>query len=139
MAYQQALENAGLSYDETLVRQCGSSMEDGHQAALDLLNQPDRPTALIAINDLLGIAALRAAADLELRVPDDVSIASFDDIPFTKFSVPRLTTVAGSAEQNGRDAVRLLLKRLADPGRPQEVITSEWRLYIRKSTGAAAW
>ena len=139
MAYHQALENAGLSYDETLVCQCGSSMEDGYQAALDLLNQPDRPTALIAINDLLGIAALRAAADLGLRVPDDVSIASFDDIPFTKFSVPRLTTVAGSPEQNGRDAVRLLLKRLADPGRPQEVITSEWRLYIRELTGAAAW
>ena len=136
-AYRQALENAGLPYDETLIQHCGELMEDGYQAASDLLNRPERPTALITINDLLGVAALRAAADLGLRVPDDVSIASFDDIPFTRFVVPRLTTVSGRPEQNGRDAVQLLLKRLADPERPQEFITSDWQLYVRESTGPA--
>ena len=60
-----------------------------------------------------------------------------DDIPFSKFSVPRLTTVSGSPEQNGRDAVRLLLKRLADPDRAQESIVSSWQLHIRESTGPA--
>ena len=112
-------------------------MEDGYQAAFDLLSRKDRPTALIVINDLLGIAAIRAAADLGMRIPEDVSIASFDDIPFTRFSVPRLTTVAGNPEQNGRDAVRLLLKRRADPARPLEVITSGWQLHVRESTGPA--
>jgi len=73
--------------------------------------------------------------DLGLRVPDDVSIASFDNIPFASFSVPRLTTVTGSPAQNGRDAVRLLLKRLAEPDRPLEIIESEWQLVIRESTG----
>jgi LacI family transcriptional regulator len=136
-AYRQALVNAGLPYDETLVRRCGEMMTDGYQAALDLLSRPDRPTALIAINDLLGIAAIRAAADLKLRIPEDVSIASFDDIPFTSYSVPRLTTVAGNPKQNGRDAVRLLMKRLSEPERPREVITSEWQLHIRESTGPA--
>ncbi len=136
-AYRDALETAGLSYDEKLVLQCGERMDDGYHAALDLLSRPERPTALIAINDLLAMASLRAAADLELRVPDDVSIAGFDDIPFTRCSVPRLTTVSGLPEQNGRDAVRLLLKRLADPDRPREVITSGWQLQIRESTGRA--
>ncbi len=137
-AYREALESAGLPYDDTLVQHCGSLMDDGYQAALDLLNRQDRPTALIVINDLLGLAAIRAAADLGLRVPEDVSIAGFDDIPFTRFSVPRLTTVAGNPEQNGRDAVRLLLKRLADPERPQEIITSDWQLHVRELTGPAA-
>lgn len=136
-AYQRALENAGLPYDETLVRRCGELMDDGYQGAVDLLSRPDRPTALIAINDLLGLAALRAAADLGLRVPDDVSIAGFDDIPFTRFSVPRLTTVASDPEQKGREAVRLLLRRLNDSERPREVIVSGWELVIRESTGPA--
>jgi LacI family transcriptional regulator len=133
-AYREALENAGLPYDEALIRQCGSSIAEGYEATRQLLSQPNRPTALLAINDLLGIVAIRAAADLGLRVPDDVSIASFDDIPFSGISVPRLTTVASSPEENGRAAVRLLLKRLNEPDRPREVIVSDWNLVIREST-----
>lgn len=136
-AYRQALENAGLPYDESLVLHCGQLMEDGYQAAIELLSRPDRPTALLAINDLLGMAVIRAAVDLGLSVPGDVSIASFDDIPFSSFIVPRLTTVTGSPEQNGRDAVQLLIKRLNDPDRPQEIIAAGWQLNIRESTGPA--
>jgi LacI family transcriptional regulator len=136
-AYQQALEEAGLPHDEALIRQCGPLLEDGYQAAVELLSQPDRPTALLAINDLLGMSAIRAAIDLGLAVPGDVSIASFDDIPFSNFIVPRLTTISGEPEQNGRDAVQLLLKRLKDPTRPREVVTRNWQLIIRESTGPA--
>lgn len=136
-AYREALENAGMAYDETLIYQCGSTIAEGYEATRQLLSQPKRPTALLAINDLLGMAALRAAVDLGLRVPDDVSIASFDDIPFSSISVPRLTTVASSPEQNGREAVRLLLRRLSEPERPREVVVSNWNLVIRESTGPA--
>jgi DNA-binding LacI/PurR family transcriptional regulator len=96
---------------------------------------PNRPTAFIVINDLLGIAAIRAAVDLGLQVPTDVSIAGFDDIPFSSFIVPRLTSVSGDPEQNGRDAVQILLRRLSDPEHPREVIIRNWRLHIRESTG----
>lgn len=136
-AYYQALSAAGIEPDESLVMHCGPLMEDGYHATRALLSRPDRPTAIITINDLLGMAAVRAAADLSLRIPQDVSIASFDDIPFTRYMVPRLTSVAGRPEQNGRDAVRLLIKRLNDPDRPHEVIHSEWALHIRESTGPA--
>ncbi len=136
-AYRAALEEAGLPFDESLVRLCGPLLEDGHQAALELLSRSDRPTALLTINDLLGMASIRAAADLGLVVPDDVSIASFDDIPFTDFTVPRLTSVSGIPEQVGRDGVHLLLKRLSDPDRPREVIRGGWQLHIRESTGPA--
>jgi LacI family transcriptional regulator len=136
-AYRRALENAGLPYDETLVRRCGERIEDGYQATLDLLRRPDRPTAVITINDLLGIAALRAATDLGLHVPDDVSIAGFDNIPFSNYTIPRLTTVSGEPERNGQDAVRLLLRRLNEPDHPHEGIFCGWSLVIRESTGPA--
>lgn len=134
-AYQKVLEGAGLQYDESLVVRCGERLEDGYQAAYEMLCRPDRPTAIITINDLMGMAALRATADLGLRVPHDVSIAGFDDVPFSNYIIPRLTTVAGSPEQNGRDAVRLLLNRLANPERPREISTRAWQLHIRESTG----
>jgi len=134
-AYRQALENAGLPYDETLVRYCGHHMEDGYEATLELLKHSDRPTAIITINDLLGMATLRAAADLGLRVPEDLSVGSFDDIPFTNFSIPRLTTVAGFPEELGRNAVKMILKRIADPDCEQQIATSRWQLTVRESTG----
>ncbi len=135
--YRQMLAEAGLPADDRYVQQCGAELTDGYQAARDLLSRTDRPTALLAINDLLAIATLRAAVDLGLRVPQDVSVASFDDIPFASYTTPRLTTVSGQPEQDGRSAVRLLLKRLNEPDRPHEAVKSVWKLNIRESTGPA--
>ncbi len=137
LTYRQFLQEAGLPLDESLVQRCGQFLENGYQAAHDLLSQPNRPTALLVINDLLGMAVIRAAADLRLRIPDDVSVASFDDIPFAVYTVPRLTTVSCEPEQGGREAVQLLLRRLNEPDRPREGIKNPWRLIMRESTGPA--
>jgi len=134
-AYTQAFLDANLPYDPSWIYRCGQSMEEGYETALQLLQQPDRPTALVAINDLLAIAAISAASDLGLRVPDDISIAGFDNIPFARFSVPKLTTVASQPVQKGRDAVRILLKRLKEPDHPRQVVTATWKLIVRESTG----
>jgi DNA-binding LacI/PurR family transcriptional regulator len=123
--------------DENLIIQCGPSMQDGYEAAYHLLQQSYRPTALVTLNDLLGMATIRAATDLGLKIPEDLSVAGFDDIPFARFVVPRLTTIASNPERNGRDAVQLLLKRLKEPDRPHEVITAGWELIVRESTGSA--
>lgn len=136
LTYRYILNEAGL-LDEALIQECGPTLEDGYQAARRLLSRPNRPTALLVINDLLGMAVVRAAADLGLSIPGDVSVASFDDIPFASYTVPRLTTVSGQPEQNGRDAVTLLLKRLNGPDRPREIISAGWQLIIRESTGPA--
>lgn len=136
-AFEQAFAAVGLPFDPAWVYRCGQSLREGHQKALEILQQPQRPTAIVAINDLLGIGCIRAAADLGMRVPEDVSIASFDDIPFAQYSVPRLTTIQTSPEQNGRQAVQLLLKRLEDPDREREIVRAGWQLHIRESTGLA--
>lgn len=135
-AFEQALEEAGLPAHDHAVVRCGDGLEDGYRAARALLERADRSTALIVINDLLAMAAIRAAADLGLGVPADLSVASFDDIPFASVFVPRLTTVAGSADQNGRDAVRLLLQRMEDPQRPRATVKVACELVVRESTGA---
>jgi LacI family transcriptional regulator len=135
LAYRQVLQEAGLPNHDYFEAHCGDSLEEGYQAAYTLLNRPDRPTALLAINDMLAIAVIRAASDLGLTIPGDLSVAGFDDIPFASYSVPRLTTVSGKAEQSGRDAVKLLLRRLAQPDLPQQVTTTEIQLIVRESTG----
>ena len=70
-----------------------------------------------------------------LSIPGDLSVAGFDDIPFASYTSPRLTTVSGQAEQSGREAVRLLLRRFAEPDLPQQVVMSDIRLIVRESTG----
>ncbi len=135
LIYRQLLQEAGLSDNTPFEVHCGDQLEDAYQAAYTLLSRPDRPTALLVINDMLAIAVMRAASDLGLTIPDDLSVAGFDDISFSSYILPRLTTVSGKAEESGRDAVRLLLRRLAEPELPRQVTTAEEQLIVRESTG----
>lgn len=135
ITYRQVLHDAGLPHDKSLEVHCGDKLEDAYQAAYTVLNRPDRPTALLVINDMLALAVMRAANDLGLSVPRHLSVAGFDDIPFSSYTSPRLTTVSGKAEESGRDAVGLLLRRLAEPDLPQQVTTAQMELIIRESTG----
>jgi len=137
--YQDSLQAAGLSADQELIVECGPTIEDGYQAVLQLLKLPSRPTALIAINDLLAIGALRAARDLSLHVPTDLSLASYDDILMAKYLVPRLTTVSKDAVRLGREAVQLLMARIQEPNRSYQRINIPARLIIRESTGPAPY
>ncbi|HZQ06461.1 MAG TPA: LacI family DNA-binding transcriptional regulator [Anaerolineae bacterium] len=134
--YQETLKAAGL-FDQELLMKCGPTIEDGYQAALQLLQRPKRPTALIAINDLLAIGVLRAAGDLGLCVPTDVSLVSYDDIPMAKYMVPRLTTISKDALHLGREAFKLLLERIKNPNRPRQRLVHPARFILRESTGPA--
>ena len=134
--YQDGLRAAGL-FDQELIVKCGPTIEDGYQAALELLRLPSRPTALIAINDLLALGALRAAGDVGLSIPADLSLVGYDDIPMAKYLVPRLTTVSKDAFVLGRDAFKLLLARIQNPDLPRQREARPARLVIRESTGPA--
>ncbi len=136
-SYQESLQTAGLPLDQELIVKCGPTIEDGYQAALRILQLPERPTALMAINDLLAMGALRAAGDLGLSVPQDLSLVSYDDIPMANYILPRLTTASKDATLLGREAAKLLLARLRDPDRPRQEISVAPRLIIRESTGPA--
>jgi LacI family transcriptional regulator len=135
ITFRQVLQEARLSGNEVFETHCGHRLEDAYRAAYTLLSQPNRPTAVLVINDMLALAVIRAANDLGLAIPRDLSVAGFDDIPFSGYMTPRLTTVSGKAEESGRDAVRLLLRRFAEPDLPQQVTTASVELIVRESTG----
>jgi len=135
--YRASLNAANLQIDTDLIVECGPTIEDGYQASLKLLRLGSRPTAIISVNDLLAIGALRAAVDAGLQVPKDISFVSYDDIPMANYLVPRLTTVTKDALTLGRKAFEILLARIQDPDLPRQVIYNPARLIIRESTGPA--
>jgi DNA-binding LacI/PurR family transcriptional regulator len=92
------------------------------------------PTALLAPNDLVAVAVVRALHEGGRRVPGDVSVVGFDDIPVASYVVPALTTVAIPTAALGRAAVEALLGLLA--GRPAATVVLPCELRVRESTSA---
>jgi DNA-binding LacI/PurR family transcriptional regulator len=135
--YQASLEAAGINVDTKLMAECGPTIEDGYQAAKKLLEVSVRPTAIIAVNDLLAIGALRAAKDLALRIPQDLSLVGYDDIPMANYIIPRLTTVSKDAHTLGTKAFEVLMARMQSPDLPRQQIQSPAKFIIRESTGRA--
>jgi Transcriptional regulators len=135
--YLEGLRAAGVKEEKELVATCGTSIEDGYHAALGLLDIKPRPTAIVAVNDLLALGVLRAAADRGLSVPRDISVAGFDDISFAQFATPRLTTVHRETEEAGRKAFQILVERMENPNAPRRVEPIDSSLVERESTGPA--
>jgi len=131
------LEEAGITADENLVVRGDFDFESGHRAARQLLANDQRPTAIFACNDIMAIGAICAAAQLDLRVPEDLSVVGYDDIPLASYSNPPLTTVAQPIYDMGVVAASMLLERLHDPGGPARQLVLDVELQIRQST--AAW
>ena len=129
--YHEAMMQADLPVNDALIVRCGPRLEDGYQAALHLLRLTPRPTALLAINDWLAVGALRAANQLGLTVPQDLSLASFDDTEMAAYLNPPLTSVRSSGEEIGRQAGRLVIERLATPMLPLRRVQIEAKLVVR--------
>lgn len=135
--YHDCLQAANIRIDSELIIHCGPAVEDGYQAALQLLRLSLRPTAIIVINDFLALGAMRAAADVALQIPADLSLVGYDDIFADTYLVPRLTTVSKDSVGMGRAAAQLLIQRIEDPNRPRQTIEYASRLILRESTGPA--
>lgn len=130
----------GLPLAEGWVRRCGPTMEEGCRAARALLEAcagGERPTALIAVNDVLAGAVLSALHAAGIAVPDEMSVAGFDNTPQSLYTSPPLTTVDPDARAMGEHAARLTLERLADPGRSPVRVETAPRLVVRGSTARA--
>ncbi len=133
--YAQALRAAGVTRDPALTRNGDFELTASRQAARSLLTSPDRPTAVFAANDLSAIALLRTALDLGLRVPDDLSIVGFDDIPEASRESPPLTTVQQPMQRLGSAAAGMLFTMLegGEPAAPEVQLPT--RLVVRGTTG----
>ncbi len=131
--YQETLRAAGLD-PLTYVRHGDYTQESGARAARELLALSPPPTALFAAGDAMALGALHAAQDLGFRVPQDLSVVGFDDLPVAAAARPALTTVRQPLRQMGEVAVRLLVE-LAGGGAPELPPPFPTGLVVRESSG----
>ena len=118
-----------------LIEYCGPTIPDGMAATNLLLDRSNAPTAIVTVNDYLALAAMRVITRRGLRIPTDISLAGFDNIPLSQYLPTTLTTVDVGGPDRGRAAVRLLLNRLKDPKSPPQVVKMPATLHVRESTG----
>jgi LacI family transcriptional regulator len=132
--YRDALEGAGLPYDDTLVVEGDFLEARGCEAAGELLSAVEPPTAIFASSDTAAFGVLRAARDAGLQVPRDLSVLGFDDVVEASYVGASLSTVRQPLREMGRVAVRLLMSQLADPDQPPTRVVMETELVVRQTT-----
>jgi len=109
----------------------------GRRLASELLERADPPTALFVANNLMTMGALQALQEHAVRIPQDISVIGFDDVPWAPLLQPHLTTVRQPTYQIGKQAAELLFRRLREgPPKPTETIVLQPELIIRGSTAA---
>ncbi len=108
--YRTALETAGVSFDDDLVFQGDFYHESGFTGGSRLLQLPEPPTAIFASSDQMALGVYEAVRRAGLRVPDDVSVVGFDDLPEVRWSSPPLTTVRQPLAEMGMVAARTVLR-----------------------------
>jgi DNA-binding LacI/PurR family transcriptional regulator len=133
--YRSALESAGRPAD--LVVRAALSPEGGHAAALELLGRPERPTAIFASNDLQALGAYRAARELGLRIPADLSVVGFDDLPLAALVDPPLTTIRQPLAEMASAATELALALGRGETTSQLGLELATTLTVRRSTAHA--
>jgi LacI family transcriptional regulator len=112
--YRATIGAADVPYNPAWERPCSPNVEGGREAARGLLADHPELTALLCYNDLVAVGVLQVCADEGRRVPDDLAIVSFDDIPLASLVVPSLTTLRAPRFDLGIQAMRLLLARIDD-------------------------
>ena len=136
--YISALRRAGISADPALMVPGDFSIEAGEAATRKLLDLPERPTAIFTGNDGQAMGAYRAARSAGLRIPEDLSIIGFDDIPAAEWIEPGLTTIRQPVVQMAETAMRALLRHLdGDEELPQRIELGT-ELVVRGSTAPPA-
>ena len=146
--YREALEARGVAVTAAGAQgaagapdarfwECESSMAGGREAAERILDSGDAPTAVVTMSDVIGLGVLEYLGEAGRRVPRDVSVVGFDDIPEATLVRPQLTTVSQYGLEKGRRAAEILMRLIGS----EEVVAStalETRLVVRESSGPAA-
>lgn len=138
--FRSRMAELGIPLDEKLLLRGEGVYSFGYQAVCTLLDLPpvDRPSAVVAFNDLMAIGAMRAAQDRGLQVGRDLAVTGFDDMPLTQFFTPSLTTVRQPIWEAGQSVMSLLLDLLEKKDGLQQNILIEPALVVRESTAGIA-
>jgi len=132
--YRKALNKNFLPFQKELILQSDFTQEGGYGGMKKLLSMPKIPTAVLVINDFSAMGVLRAAKEMAFRVPEDVSIVGFGDVPFASMTDPPLTTVREPFQKMGQDAADILLKLIRRKRLRQKHLVLPVELIVREST-----
>jgi len=132
--FHSAMETAGVPVDPDLVVSAFLTREEGYAAACGLLARPDRPTAIFASNDMQALGVYQAARETGLRIPDDLSVVGFDDLPVVAWVDPPLTTIHQPLTEMAVAATELALALGRGEEAPQIGVEIATTLTIRNST-----
>jgi LacI family transcriptional regulator len=134
VGYCKAIEEGGLTVDDTLVRVADFREPGGRLAMKELLEQRERPDAVFVANHLMTIGALQAIVEAKMTIPTDIAIVSFDDMSWSTLLRPTLTAVAQPAYDLGVESARLLLSRLEGYSGAARMVTLSPTLHVRGSS-----
>ncbi len=137
LGYQDGLKQSGLEFSEELVEAGDNSFGSGEICASKLLQSKRPPTAIFAANDDMAVACIRVADRLGIDVPDQVSIAGFDDIALARQVFPRLTTIRQPLSTMAERAATILIEGRSENASEQGIETVPATLEVRESTGPA--
>jgi len=116
------MENKGLDPNKDWIFGTGFSIESGEEVAAQLLYLKERPTAVICANDFIAIGVIKVLTKFGLKVPEDVSVAGFDDIYLAKHFPPGITTISQNYDQLGQTAINVLVNLINDIGAEKETV-----------------
>jgi LacI family transcriptional regulator len=131
--YRDAMHRHGLGGDIDIAS-TAYTREGGHLGARQLLGRRHRPTAIFAGADIVAMGVFDALTEAGLSVPGDISVAGYDNTAFAALGPVSLTTVDQAGHQIGATAARLLLDRIAQPGRPSAQVRFSPALVVRRTT-----
>ncbi|MEM9302217.1 MAG: LacI family DNA-binding transcriptional regulator [Pseudomonadota bacterium] len=134
--YEDGLREAGLPLRSSLVLQGNNSFDSGVACGARLLQRKRRPTAIFAANDDMAAGVLHQALEMEIPVPDELSVAGFDDVSLAQHVFPTLTTIHQPVKQMAERATKLLFEAIVGKPRKERTLV-ESTLVIRESTGPA--
>lgn len=133
--YRDALQAAGLAVDQSLIKVGDFRAESGYRLAQDLLaaNPPD---AIFVANNLMTLGVMQYLREAGVRVPDEMPLVGFDDMPWSAELYSPLTAVSQPTYELGQEAVALLVRRIANANAPFRSVVLQTRLIVRESCGA---
>jgi len=135
--YLKALRNHSIPEDRDLIKIGDFKKQSGYLLTLELFSLASPPTVIFACNNLLGLGAMEALKEREIRIPEEIGLVIFDDLPWFKYVDPPLTVVAQPSFRLGETAAQLLVNQIRKKRKKPKKVILDVELRIRQSAGEA--
>lgn len=134
--YRETLKSNAIPFDKELVRHGDFDPESGYQQMKDLLDTGDHPSAVFVASDVVAIGAKAAIVEKGLKIPQDIAMVGFDDIPLARYLDPPLTTIRLPASELATRASKMLIQIIQGEPPAEKQVLLESQLIVRRSCGA---